>query len=606
MHRVRWETPLLVLVAVGSAVSAFAAPFAFVANYGDDDVSIVDTATNQSTGNVSVGHHPWGVAVDPEGAHVYVGNLYDNSVSIITTATMASTPVLVGDGPTGVAVKLPGTRVYVANSKDFTVSVIDTATNQVLTTVPVDRGPVGVAVNPAGTPAYVVNRGSDSMTVIDTNTNQVLTTVPAGSKPTHVAVSPAGDRLYVTNHTGGHVLVFNATTLNVTGTISVGGFPEGVAFSPDGAFAYVANSGSNTLSVIDTGLQAEIATIPVGEDPEDVAVHPDGTRVYVLNHGERSISVIDTASNKEIDSDGDTSNGLTRIAVGFGPLALSNALVPGLLPPRLDKLALVCQATIAVQARAFAKVDQLQRTACQNQILKDVAGGKGSQQAEATCALALDLSNPNSALALARSGARDTVAKKCVGVGIAALNRPCDREASSVAAATGCVLDQHETRVSEMVADTFAADTSNPLTKAARTCQATIAKSATRLAQSEHAKLGGCLVRVLKGEAKHKHLAVSGAACAKTLDPDDPKATLAKLRAAVGAQIAKKCAGLVPADIGNPCDPSATTIGEVAGCVLAGQAKRVEKMIAAEFNDACPMLTAVGLGRGYPDVCTGH
>jgi YVTN family beta-propeller protein len=604
MYRVRWETPLLVLMAVGSAVSAFAAPFAFVADYGDDDVSIVDTATNQVTGNVPVGHNPWGVAVDPEGAHVYVGNLNDNSVSIITTATMTSTPVLVGDEPTGVAVKLPGTRVYVANSNDFTVSVIDTETNQVLTTVPVDAGPVGIAVNPAGTPAYVVNKGGDSMTVFDTNTNQVIKTVPIPIKPSHVAVSPTGDRVYVTTHTGGKMLVINATTLNVTGTVSVGGFPEGVAFSPDGAFAYVANSGPSTLSVIDTKLQAEIATIPVGDDPEDIAVHPDGTRVYVLNHGERSISVIDTASNKEIDSDGDASNGLTRIPVGFGPLALSNALIPALRPQRFDKLALVCQATIAAQARAFAKVDHLQRTACQNQILKDVASGKGSQQAEATCALALDLGNPDSMLAVARSEARDTVFRKCVGVGIAALNHPCDREASSVAEATGCVLDQHETRVSEMVADTFAADDSKALTKAARTCQATIAKSATRLAQSEHAKLGRCLVRVLKDAGKGKHVATSAAACAKTLAPDG--STLAKLRTAVGAKIAKKCAGLVPADIGSPCDASATTIGEVAGCVLAGQAKRVEKMLAAEFNDACPMLTAVGLGRGYPDVCTGH
>jgi YVTN family beta-propeller protein len=603
---------LVVVLAAASQDSAFAAPFVYVANHGDDNVSIIDTATSLVVDTVPVGHRPLGVAVDPEGAHVYVSNQdgSNGTVSIITTATKMVAGVAVGNDPTGVALKLPGTRLYVANRIDRTVSVIDTATNQVLTTVDVEHNPLGVAVNPAGTPAYVVNKGSNSLTVIDTNTNKVLTTVPTGPSggiPTHVAVSPAGDLLYVTNNAGATVSVINATTLDVTGTVSVDNFPEGVAFSPDGARAYVTSSGADTLSVIDVALQAVIKTIPVGAQPEDVSVHPDGTRVYVLNRADKTISVIDATTNAEIDVDGDPSNGITRIPAGIGPVALGGGgLIPGLLPPRFDKLALTCQGVIAARGLAFAKADQGQRTACQNRILKDVANGQGSQQAEATCALALDLDNPRSLLARARGSAYAAVLKKCGGVATAALDRPCNRAASSIVVAATCILDQHGMLVQAMTADTFGGDDSQPLTKTARSCQAVIAKGAAQLGQKEQASLGGCLLRILKDTSKHKSLALSAAACAKTLDPSNPNAALPKLRAAALVTIAKKCAGLTPADIGTPCDPAATTIDEVVTCVLGAQATRVEKMIAAEFNDACPLMTAIGLARAYPDVCTGH
>jgi len=64
--------------------------------------------------------------------------------------------------------------------------------------------------------------------------------------------------------------------------------------------------------------------------------------------------------------------------------------------------------------------------------------------------------------------------------------------------------------------------------------------------------------------------------------------------------------GIAPAAIGLPCDPSATTIAQTTACVFANQSMRVEKMVAAEFNDACPLLTAMGLAPTYPNVCSGH
>ncbi len=595
---------LLLVLLVPSA--ALAAPFAYVANHGDDNVLVIDTATNTIVTTIDVGHSPLGVAVDPEGRHVYVANQDgpDGNVSIITTADNSVVPLKVGDDPTGAAVRLPGTQVYVANRIDKTVSVIDTSVNQVVKTIDVQKNPLGVVINPAGTPAYVVNRGSDSVSVIDTDSYVVKTNIPvAGSNPTHLAVSPAGDQLYVTSESGALVSVINTASLSVTGTVAVGSVPEGVAFTPDGTRAYVANSGTDDVSVIDTATRQVITTIPVGDQPDDVSVRPDGARVYVTNRNDKSISVIDTATNTEVDTDGDDSNGITRIHAGIAPVALSDAMMPALRPPRFSKTALACQAAIAAQARAFVKTDQGQQSACRSVILKDLAAGKGSQAGEALCAA---LGSPDSTVGRARSGARNAVLKKCGNVAPSAVDRPCDRGASGFDAVADCVLNQHAARVAEMIADTFSPGDPAVLSKQGLACQSTITKAASQFARTEQSLLGACIVRVLKDASKGKSLALAAAACQKALDPGHPGATLPKLRLSLAAKIAKKCLGLAPDAIGSPCDATATTIADVSACVLDGQSARVERMVGAEFNDACPLLTAVGVGRAYPGVCGGH
>jgi YVTN family beta-propeller protein len=88
----------------------------------------------------------------------YVASFETNSVSVIDTATnLVVATVPVGDNPIAVAVNPDGTRAYVTNSGSSNVSVIETATNSVVDTVPVGSFPEGVAVTPDGKHAYVTN-----------------------------------------------------------------------------------------------------------------------------------------------------------------------------------------------------------------------------------------------------------------------------------------------------------------------------------------------------------------------------------------------------------------------------------------------------------------
>ena len=169
-------------------------PFAYITNYGDDTVSVIDTATNTVTATIPVGHCPFGVAVLPDGSAVYVTNSGVGTVSVIdtTTNTVTDTIPMESDVIWGIAASPDGSKVYVSVVGDR-VSVIDTATNTVTDTIYGKFLPVGIAVHPDGSKVYV-NNFADVDAVIDTNTNTVTATIPLYAWSIGIAVHPDGSK----------------------------------------------------------------------------------------------------------------------------------------------------------------------------------------------------------------------------------------------------------------------------------------------------------------------------------------------------------------------------------------------------------------------------
>lgn len=269
---------LLLLVFAKTPLALAAGPFAYVTDSGGypytspGTVSVIDTSNNSVVATITVGTQPYGIAVTPDGSHVYVANEgYGTdlgSISVIDTSTNTATT------PTNLS--------YTGGE----ISI-----------------PIGIAVTPNGASVYVTNFGTDTVAVIATATNTVTATIPVGGGPSRVAITPDGTKAYVSNEFGGTVSVINtATNTLVGGPISVGSSPAGVAITPNGAYAYVANFGSNDVSVIATATNTVTSTIPVGSEPLDLAVTPNGTSVYVTNYydsttNDGTVSVIATASN---------------------------------------------------------------------------------------------------------------------------------------------------------------------------------------------------------------------------------------------------------------------------------------------------------------------
>ena len=197
--------------------------FAYVANYGTNDVSAytinASTGTLTSVGAVvAAGTGPHSVTVDPSGKFAYVANWSSNNVSAYTIN--ASTGVLTPVGtvatatkPFSVTVDPTGKFAYVANYGDgvapSTVSAYTIDSTGALTAVagsPFGAGiaPSSVTVDPTGKFAYVANQGSNDVSAYTINASTgALTSVGAamatGTTPNSVTVDPSGKFAYVAN-----------------------------------------------------------------------------------------------------------------------------------------------------------------------------------------------------------------------------------------------------------------------------------------------------------------------------------------------------------------------------------------------------------------------
>ena len=233
-----------------------------------NNVSVIDTATNAVTATIPVGSDPSGIAITPDGAHVYVTN-------VGTTASGS-------------------------------VSVIATSSNSVVATINLGNvGPLGIAITPDGSRAYVLD-GLGDVSVIATSSNTVTATVTfpqVGSCPFGIAITPDGTRFYVASSSSNSVVVIDTSNNAVAATINVQGFPQGVAITSDGKQAYVTTSPTETgidngsVTVIDTSSNTVVGTVGVQSNPYGVALKSGTSNGYVCtNKTPPIISSIDSAS----------------------------------------------------------------------------------------------------------------------------------------------------------------------------------------------------------------------------------------------------------------------------------------------------------------------
>jgi YVTN family beta-propeller protein len=252
---------------------------------GNAAVLAVDTATNAVT-EIPMSRGPHEIALSPDGSEAYVTDYFDNTVQIIDTATDTVTGSFVVPvaNPAAVyplgsmAFSPDGGTLYITNFGN--ISVVDTATDTVTATIPV--GPAGANLgelvsSPDGSKLYVSD--GPKVLVVDTATDAVATTITLSgtgySGNGAMALTPDGTQLYAVGYTGTSdaLSAIDTATDTVTATITTP-VAAAVAVSPDGTQAYLTNGSLNTVSVIDTATNTVSGTIDSSRYPSGVVIGP--------------------------------------------------------------------------------------------------------------------------------------------------------------------------------------------------------------------------------------------------------------------------------------------------------------------------------------------
>ena len=236
------------------------------------------------------------------GAKAYVGNFKDNTVSVIDTAGGAVISTLpVAAGPDGIAITPNGATVFVSGSSVSALTIIDAATDRVLPAVEVGKGPQGLAMSPDGRLLLVAVNGDDQVVFLDTTARSVIGRV-AVTKPHTIAIRPDGKVAYVAAQEPGHfaLVAIDLATRIVIGTLPLEKPPRDLEFGQDGKALYFTLAGVNAVQVLDPMTNKVVAQITTGVSPH-IADYFAGSSVGVIVvQGPGELALFDPATNLQV------------------------------------------------------------------------------------------------------------------------------------------------------------------------------------------------------------------------------------------------------------------------------------------------------------------
>lgn len=233
-------------------IVAWVANHAYVTQPGQT-ITPVDLTQRQPNTPVTTGSQPTGLAVS--GGQLFVANQGDNSLSIVDAASATvSSSVHVGLEPRAVAVGWGrrGQRLaLVTNFGAGSLTPVGVAKAQVGSAVPVGPQPVAVATAPGGTGqsslALVANFSSGTLTAVDVGTMHARKALSVGTEPNAVAVARVGSgrtwMALVADFGNNTVVPVRISSMTAGAPISLPGPPTDVAVAPGGSTAWV-TSGS--------------------------------------------------------------------------------------------------------------------------------------------------------------------------------------------------------------------------------------------------------------------------------------------------------------------------------------------------------------------------
>jgi YVTN family beta-propeller protein len=189
----------------------------YVANYNNDSVSVVSTATRTKISEITIpgpsnlgGDFPiWVTAhtgANRKTDKFYVSSIRDGQIYVFTASGQQKS-IAVGGEPGKSLLSGDGTRLYVVNPNLDEVEQIDAATDTLTRVIDVRRpgyryhgaNPNSLALNANGSTLYVTIAGENAIGVIDVASGKLVGRIPTAWYPSSVQVSADGTQLYVTN-----------------------------------------------------------------------------------------------------------------------------------------------------------------------------------------------------------------------------------------------------------------------------------------------------------------------------------------------------------------------------------------------------------------------
>lgn len=264
----------------------------YVADYGSDSVSVINSATGGVVATIPTGQHAWQLAYDPANRRLYVANDFTNRLTVIDTRTNAVVGALYAGCAYTVGVVYDHLNgfLYIECDADSVIAIANPATGVVFKHIPVSGGTGnnGIAIDPHTGDLYVANFAGDTVTVISGSTNRAVGVLNVGPNPDGTLYDPISGLVYVSLFHSNQVVLLNPNTGRVVSVV-VGGDPEGFAYLGPDHLVAVADTGSDSLTVLDASTGEVVESLPGGSTPNDLAYDAGSQLLFVSDENTGSL-----------------------------------------------------------------------------------------------------------------------------------------------------------------------------------------------------------------------------------------------------------------------------------------------------------------------------
>lgn len=304
----------------------------YVGNSRGDDVSVVDLNSRKVVGDIKLGDRIHGVAVEPDGKHLFATVESDHTLRIVDTKSGKGTIVKVGGRPNQVAVTPDGKYAAVPIRDGDKVEIVDVSKGEVVKSLPI-KEPHNALNTGSNRFIFVSSMGSHEINIIDLEKMDYSAVIPVGGRPRPYVVSPDGKTVFVAVSDLHGFTVVDVPSKTVVDRIempaehptphplqyeSADTRTHGLALSPDGRELWVTSLLDDCIYIYDVGSKKFVGKVPTGGSPNWLAFTPDGKYLCVSNSDSDDVSIIDAKQRREV----------SRVKVGKTPKRLAVAIAP--------------------------------------------------------------------------------------------------------------------------------------------------------------------------------------------------------------------------------------------------------------------------------------
>ena len=239
------------------------------------------------------------LAFDPEGGHLFVAALGNNSVEVLDTQASAHLKHLAGfQEPQGIAYIADVHAVAIANGQGTGAQMIDAGDFHALRTIALGDDADNVRYDAAAKRFYV-GYGSGALAAIDSTAGRPAGRVPLAGHPESFQLESTGPRIYVNVPSANQIAVVDRQAMRVVATWPVtaarANYP--MALDEDGKRLFIGCRRPAVVLVYDTASAKQLASFQIVGDTDDLFFDAARKRLYVTG-GDGFVDVFSTADGK--------------------------------------------------------------------------------------------------------------------------------------------------------------------------------------------------------------------------------------------------------------------------------------------------------------------